>query len=150
MTPFSGSSTSSRETGASGQVVLNQAAIDHSQVPWTASLSELVRTVTTASLPVIDTYELTVGGDGDDRAHAVAPLSDGGFVVVGETASFGQGAADVFVFKVDERGDVVWQRTFGGTDIDIGYAVAVTPDGGCVVAGESYSSGAGNRRSCRP
>src|ERR1700719_3184028 len=60
----------------------------------------------------------TYGGASDDRANSVQPTSDGGFVVAGRTSSFGAGSADAWVLKLDASGNVIWQKTYGGTATD--------------------------------
>jgi uncharacterized delta-60 repeat protein len=84
----------------------------------------------------------TYGGGSWDYGHAIAATSDSGFVIVGRTESFGNGP-DVYVVKIDAAGDTLWTRTYGGTSIDRGYAVATTNDGGCCVAGFTMSTPTG-------
>jgi len=89
-------------------------------------------------------WQKTYGGVVDDRVSvAVAPTSDGGYVVAGTTWSFGAGYGDVWVLKLNGSGDVVWQKTYGGPERDEARAVAPTSDGGYVVAGATRSFGAG-------
>jgi len=89
------------------------------------------------------TWEKTYGGIESDWGGLVAPTSDGGYVVAGVTYSFGAGDNDVYLIKTNALGDKVWTRTYGGTHMDWGYSVAPTSDGGYIVAGETYSFGAG-------
>jgi hypothetical protein len=87
-------------------------------------------------------WQKTYGGSYADWAHAIAPTFDGGYVVAGSTWSFGAGSGDFWVLKLDGRGNVVWQKTYGGSDIDYAHAIAPTFDGGYVVAGRTASFGA--------
>jgi hypothetical protein len=80
-------------------------------------------------------WQKTYGGTNDDWAHAIVPTSDGGYVVAGKTNSFGAGSNDFWVLKLDGSGNVVWQKTYGGTYGDWAHAIAPTSDGGYVVAG---------------
>ncbi|MBW2262142.1 MAG: hypothetical protein JRG91_09235 [Deltaproteobacteria bacterium] len=82
-------------------------------------------------------------GDGGEDARAVRQTSDGGYIVVGWTMSFGAGDADVWVLKLDSAGDVQWQNTYGGASADRGFGVNQTSDGGYLVAGRTESFGAG-------
>jgi hypothetical protein len=84
------------------------------------------------------------GGAGDDIAWAAAPTSDGGFVLVGETDSYGAGQKDVYLIKLDNSGSLLWQRTFGGPLGDAGYSVAPLSGGGFIVAGWTKSFGSGS------
>jgi len=80
-------------------------------------------------------WETTFGGDEFDTGRSVQQTSDGGYILVGYTASFGSGQLDVFLVKVDEAGDKLWEKTFGGAGDDVGYCVRQTLDGGYVIAG---------------
>jgi len=75
------------------------------------------------------------GGAGDDRAYSVQQTSDGGYIVAGETRSFGAGGSDIFLIKTDEFGNVQWAKTYGGTNNEWAYSVQQTSDGGYIVAG---------------
>ncbi|WP_461867042.1 PEGA domain-containing protein [Thermococcus sp.] len=86
----------------------------------------------------------TYGGSEDDRAYAVAIAPNGDIMVAGETESFGAGSYDLWVFRLDENGNVKWQKTYGGSAYDWANAVAVTPNGDIIVAGYTKSFGAGS------
>ncbi len=55
------------------------------------------------------------GGSGNDRANAVQPTFDGGYVIAGETTSYGSGGTDAWVVKLDQHGGILWQKAFGGS-----------------------------------
>ena len=86
----------------------------------------------------------TYGGTDWDEGYSVAQTSDGGFIIAGTTSSFGDILGDVYVVKTDALGDTIWTRTYGGSDYDYGYSVAQTSDGGYIIAGGTYSFGAGS------
>jgi hypothetical protein len=86
-------------------------------------------------------WQKTYGGPNWDEAHAIAPTFDGGYVVAGSTASFGAGYEDVWVLKLDGRGNVWWQKTYGGPYWDEAQAIVPTWDGGYVVAGNTFGAG---------
>ena len=92
-----------------------------------------------ASAQPVSEWNATLGGDADDFAHAVALSEDGGFVIAGETRSYGSGSQDGWLVKLDADGEQEWSRTFGGSESDIIYAVQRTSDGGFALAGESHS-----------
>jgi uncharacterized delta-60 repeat protein len=83
------------------------------------------------------------GGDNYDRGSSVAQTSDGGYIVAGRTISYGAGGYDVYLIRTDSNGDIIWTKTYGGTDGDEGHSVAQTSDGGYIVAGSTSSYGAG-------
>jgi len=90
-------------------------------------------------------WERTFGGDGEDAANFVIQTADGGFLIVGKTRSKGEGRYDAWIVKLDEAGNLVWDRTFGGADFDEANSVIQTRDGGFLVVGYTLSWGAGGR-----
>jgi len=89
-------------------------------------------------------WSKTYGGSESDRCWAMAE-ADGGWVLAGETASSGSGERDCYVIRTDAQGDEVWARSFGGARDDRCFSVAAADDGGFVIAGQTYSYGAGDR-----
>jgi uncharacterized delta-60 repeat protein len=85
----------------------------------------------------------TYGGTDWDEAYSVQQTSDGGYIVVGRTLSFGAGYYDIFLIKMDANGNIIWTKTYGGTDEDRAYSVQQTSDGGYIVVGRTLSFGAG-------
>ncbi len=82
----------------------------------------------------------TFGGTGKEYFNDVKATADGGFLLAGATYSTDIDG-DIFVVKVDGNGATQWVWTGGGTGLDFAKSVAVTADGGCVVAGKTYSFG---------
>jgi hypothetical protein len=83
----------------------------------------------------------TIGGPGGwAEGMWGQPVKDGGYIVVGACAT---GLPDVYLVKTDANGDTLWTRTFGGPNFDVGYSVQQTADDGYVIAGQTYSFGAG-------
>ncbi|QLG45351.1 hypothetical protein [Costertonia aggregata] len=85
------------------------------------------------------------GGSNNDRAHAVVSSNDGGFVMAGfsESTDFDisdtRGSYDFWVLKIDMNGKLVWEKSYGGTGIEISYDIAKTNDGAYVVTGNTFS-----------
>ena len=87
-------------------------------------------------------WEKTYGGTDWDRAHSVIQLPDSGFVLVGDTYSFGNGNADIYMVRTDKNGDTLWTNTYGGFENDFGNAVILDGDSLVIVGGtESFGSG---------
>jgi len=87
----------------------------------------------------------TYGGQNWDGVSSVQQTSDGGYIVAGETVSFGDGSSsDFFLIKTDANGNVQWAKAYGGSGDDHAFSVRQTSDGGYIVAGYTRSFGAGN------
>jgi protein involved in ribonucleotide reduction len=69
---------------------------------------------------------------------------DGGYVLLGQTTSFGVGSTDFWLVKTDGSGNMQWNKTYGGTGSDIGIHVLQTGDGGYALLGHTISFGAGS------
>ena len=83
------------------------------------------------------------GGTGGDYASSIQQTSDGGYIVAGDTDSFGAGGSDFWIVKIDSDGSVDWQNTYGGAGDEFAYSIQQTSDGGYIVAGFTDSFGAG-------
>jgi hypothetical protein len=83
----------------------------------------------------------TYGGVEWEWSYSVQQTSDGGYIIVGYTTSFGAGGEDVYIIKADSMGDTIWTRTYGGISEDIAYSVQQTLDSGYIVVGITYSFG---------
>jgi hypothetical protein len=88
-------------------------------------------------------WSRTFGGSGDDTGWSVYQTSDGGYIIVGVTNSFGAGRNDVYLIKTDSNGNLQWSKTLGSSEDDVGFSVQQTDDGGYIIAGGTNSSKAG-------
>jgi len=86
-------------------------------------------------------WNKSFGGSNSDVAYSIQQTSDGGYIIAGNTFSFGAGDSDVYLVKTDADGNLEWNTTYGGTDYEIGFSVHQTTDGGYIVAGSSDSFG---------
>jgi hypothetical protein len=80
-------------------------------------------------------WNKTYGGPKDDAAYSLVATSDGGYALAGETMSFGAGINDFWLVKTDALGNMQWNKTYGGTDIEVAFALALASDGGYALAG---------------
>ncbi|MBM3291469.1 PKD domain-containing protein [Candidatus Bathyarchaeota archaeon] len=89
-------------------------------------------------------FNYTYGGNNLDAGSSIQQTSDGGYIIVGNTWSFGALSSDVYLIKTDIFGNLVWQQHYGGNKPDYGLSVHQTSDGGYIIGGSTASFGAGD------
>lgn len=87
----------------------------------------------------------TFGGTAFDIGNCVQQTTDGGYIIVGGTNSFGNGNRDAYLIKTDGNGLEQWNQTFGGIEFDVGSNVKQTTVGDYIFTGRTASFGAGNK-----
>jgi hypothetical protein len=83
-------------------------------------------------------WERVLGGDSADIGASVQQTSDGGFIVGGHTKSYGAGSYDIYVIKLDNQGNVLWEKAYGGDSTDFCLKVMQNPTGGYSAVGYTY------------
>ncbi len=102
----------------------------------------LVRTDTAGNI----LWQQNYGGSAYDVANAVASLPQGGYVVVGSTrsndglVSFNHGESDLWLFRIDEEGSLLWEKSLGGSESDNGKSLLVLNDSLVMIIGTTKSS----------
>lgn len=90
-------------------------------------------------------WEKSFGGSEIDEAHAISQSTDGNYLIVGDTRSSdlditqNNGAADLWVIKITPQGTMLWEKTLGGSDFDVGRSISKTQDNGFLISGSSRS-----------
>jgi hypothetical protein len=91
-------------------------------------------------------WQKTLGGTDDEIPVDIKLTSDGGFII---TASAGSnngdlttnaGSLDCWIIKTNSAGDIIWQKTFGGSQLDFAGPVSLSNDGGFLLAGNVTSN----------
>jgi len=90
-------------------------------------------------------WEKSFGGTEIDEAKSIIDSGDGNYLIVGDTrsddidVSQNKGAADLWLIKISDSGNLIWEKTFGGTSFDVGRSISKTQDNGFLIAGSSRS-----------
>ncbi|MCS6917218.1 MAG: T9SS type A sorting domain-containing protein [Chitinophagales bacterium] len=90
-------------------------------------------------------WQKCFGGSVNDKSSSVIQTTDGNYVLLGSTSSNdgdvsgNHGASDFWIMKTNTSGDLQWQKCLGGSEIDYGYSVIETADGGYIATGITYS-----------
>lgn len=91
-------------------------------------------------------WERSYGGSGIDIAQDIAKTEDGGYIITGSTISMdgdvaaSHGGSEIWVIKIDADGNLLWERTFGGSDFEAAESIRLTADGGFVISGNVKST----------
>lgn len=106
--------------------------------------------VTDAIIAKVDRYGdpewvKTYGGENYESAFNAKQTADGGYFFMGYTASIGQGLYDFWLVKLDQNGIVIWEKTYGTMQSDIGLYGELTSDNGFVLLGSTVPEGRSDR-----
>ena len=82
-------------------------------------------------------WERNYEGDGSDISRGLIQAIDGNYVLLTNTTSYGNGGFDIMLTKVDENGDVIWDKTYGSSLSDHSVKMIERPNGDIVVIGSS-------------
>ncbi|MEX0290007.1 MAG: hypothetical protein AB3N14_12935 [Flavobacteriaceae bacterium] len=86
------------------------------------------------------------GGTNNDRAYSVVQTDDGGFIMAGFSESgdadisLAKGSYDFWLVKLDATGELAWEKSYGGTGIEVSYDIARTLDNAYVITGHTFST----------
>ncbi|RLA71070.1 MAG: hypothetical protein DRG09_01375 [Epsilonproteobacteria bacterium] len=83
----------------------------------------------------------TIGGEKEDSAKALTRTKDGNMVMVGHREVESSGNKDFFVMKLNQNGQKIWAKTYGGKYADTLSGVTASIDGGIVATGKTRSFG---------
>ncbi|WP_321539781.1 hypothetical protein [Flavobacterium piscinae] len=98
-------------------------------------------------------WQKTIGGSSQEMAHSIRQTADGGYIIgassssekTGDKETNSRGAMDYWIIKLDKKGEIDWQQTFGGIYNDFLKSIEQTHDGGYIVGGYSNSPESGDK-----
>lgn len=98
------------------------------------------------------TWEKTIGGFNQENLGDILPTSDGYLIggssnspISGNKTESCKGNSDYWIVKLDSKGEIAWQKTYGGSRVDILKVICQTTDGGAIIAGSSNSPMSGDK-----
>ena len=86
------------------------------------------------------------GGSFTDTAYDAIQTEDDGYIIIGSSDSDDvdisnpRGSYDFWVIKISDTGTLVWEKSFGGSEIDEAHAISKTADGNYLIVGDTRSS----------
>ena len=89
-------------------------------------------------------YQRHFGSPNIEIGRSIDETTDSSFIVTGFTDININAGYDVLLLKLSKNGDSLWFKTLGGSQWDFGYSIHQTADKGYIIAGGTYSYGAGN------
>ena len=90
-----------------------------------------------------EVWNYTFGGSRYDEGKKIEIVDTDNYVICASSASFGSGNEDIWLFKVDESGNDIWNHTYGSEFRELPNSMIRTSDGFCIV-GHADSTGEGN------
>lgn len=95
-------------------------------------------------------WQKTMGGTNEDFGQSIIVLADGSYVLSaassstdGDITTVNRGSTDLWIVKMDTAGNILWQKSFGGSSSDCYHEskISQTSDSGFIVCGSTISGG---------
>ncbi len=98
-------------------------------------------------------WQKTLGGNSEERLFSIIQTLEGGYIAAGSSNSNisgdktvnCKGMDDMWVVKLDDVGNIQWQNSYGGYNLDWAFGIAQFPDGNYACLGYSVSLKSGNK-----
>ena len=98
-------------------------------------------------------WQKTIGGEGQDYTYAIHQTLDGGFILGGHSDSKdsgnvikdSRGGSDYWIAKLNENGNIEWQKRYGGEGYEYIFSIQQTNDEGFILGGYSNSDASGDK-----
>ena len=85
-------------------------------------------------------WQTTFGGEEYDIGNSIKKTSDGNFIIAGSSQSFVPATmGNIYVIKCDPAGNKIWEKYYGGIDLDVANSVIESKDGNFYIAGYTYN-----------
>ncbi len=91
-------------------------------------------------------WQQCFGGTDIDGGLSIKALDNGHLIILSFTSSddidvsYNHGESDFWLFETDEFGNLLWEKSFGGSDDDLPVEIMLSTDGGFILFGETWSN----------
>jgi len=91
-------------------------------------------------------WQKTYGGSSSEEANCIIKTTDGNYVIAGHTRSSNgdvtnlKGSEDFWIIKISNTGNLLWQKTLGGSSLDKAECIDQSADGGYIIGGTTWSN----------
>ncbi len=110
-------------------------------------------TKSTGQQTLLIEWQKTIGADTSDQLNSIQQTSDGGYIlggnsnsnISGDKTENSNGDFDFWIIKTDLIGNILWQNTIGGSNLDVLTDMQKTNDGGYILGGFSASNISGDK-----
>jgi len=82
-------------------------------------------------------WQKTYGGMGDDNGWSIKQTHDNSYIIVGFSNSFGNGDWNIFAIKIDQNGNEIWSKNYGGAKDEYAWDLVVTSDNSYTIIGQT-------------
>jgi hypothetical protein len=96
----------------------------------------IIQTDFNGNLKWAETYK----GFNSDWASSIITCKSGGFAIVGKTEYYCETCSDILMLRIDSKGQVQWNYTYGGISHDVGYSIVECNDGGFAISGSTKAN----------
>ena len=88
-------------------------------------------------------WDAYFGSSNTDQGGSIQQMTDGGYIIIGNSDFSGDGNQDIWLIRINSQGDSLWTKTFGGSGLELGADVQILEDGGFILLGSTESFGNG-------
>ncbi len=91
-------------------------------------------------------WQQSFGGSGEDILYSAVETIDGEYMIIGETyssdgdVSQNLGGGDIWLLKLNSTGQLLWEKSYGGSNSDVPFVIKETAGGGYIIAGKTSSN----------
>ena len=121
------------------------ATIGSNKTTRTSALIFLILLLLSPALSAQGSFQKIIQGTSGVELGRHVLETDNGFLIAGYTSSSGAGAKDAYLTEIDKLGNILWQRTYGGSFDDAFSVITKGNNGGYLALGNTVSTGNGDQ-----